>query len=410
MTSKKPLKTEPSDENGLATHSPDAGFQATAEYREWLAGIKKRISGVQLSIALAANSELIRLYYDLGNRIVEREQTARWGSSFIDCFSRDLKTEFPCISGFSAKNLRYCRAFFRFYSDPQIWQQAVAKLKPSDTDSPWRQTIDRLSDSPKEAVTDLLAMTVGRIPWGHNIHIFSKARSLPEALFYLRQTLEQGWSRDVLVLQVKSDLYSRSGKAVTNFHVTLPAPHSDLAQQTLKDPYTFDFLTLTAPYNERDVEKQLVNHITRFLLELGKGFAFVGQQYHLKVDGTDYAIDLLFYHTILKCYFVVELKNKRFEPEFAGKLNFYLSAVDSLVKREDDNPTIGLLLCRDKSNIEVEFSLRDLNKPMGVSEYNLTEIIPANLVGSLPTVAELEENLERLHDGFHNENDKGMHL
>ena len=200
----------------------------------------------------------------------------------------------------------------------------------------------------------------------------------------------------MLALQLKSRLHARAGQSVTNFSLTLPPPQSDLAQQTLKDPYTFDFMAMTAPYNERDVERQLTQHITQFLLELGKGFAFIGRQHHLEIAGNDYYIDLLFYHVTLKCYVVVELKNRKFMPEYAGKLNFYLSAVDSLLKRDDDQPTIGLLLCRDKNNIEVEFALRDMNKPMGVSEYTLVEALPDNLKGALPTVEEIESDLQQL--------------
>ena len=199
-------------------------------------------------------------------------------------------------------------------------------------------------------------------------------------------------------MQLKSRLHERSGKAISNFARTLPAPQSDLAQQTLKDPYTFDFMALTTPYNERDIERQLTQHITQFLLELGKGFAFMGRQYPLEVAGNDYYLDLLFYHVTLKCYVVVELKNRQFIPEYAGKLNFYLSAVDSLLKKADDQPTIGLLLCRDKNNIEVEFALRDLNKPMGVSEYTLIENLPENLKGALPTVEEIEQDLQQLQE------------
>lgn len=360
-----------------------------AGYREWLVSVKSRIHSARMKIALSANSELIALYYELGARISERESTARWGTGFIDAFSKDLKTLFPDVGGFSSKNLRYCRAFFRFYCDPAIWQQAVAKLDSE----PW------------SGVNAELAQHIAQIPWGHHIQIFSKCSDLAEAGFYITQTIEQGWSRDVLALQLKSSLYARAGKAVTNFSSTLPPPQSDLAQQTLKDPYTFDFMTMTAPYNERDVERQLTQHITQFLLELGKGFAFIGRQYHLKIADNDYYIDLLFYHITLKCYVVVELKNRKFIPEYAGKLNFYLSAVDSLLKRDDDHPTIGLLLCRDKNNIEVEFALRDMNKPMGVSEYTLVETLPDNLKGALPTVEEIEQDLRQLgKDGNHEQN------
>lgn len=353
---------------------------ALAEYQAWLGGIKQKIHAARMQAALAANSELIALYYELGAQIVDRETRAQWGSGFIDAFSKDLRHHFPEVGGFSAKNLRYCRAFFRFYGDPVIWQQAVAKLGQAA----W-------GDADTE-----LATLLARVPWGHHIQIFTKCQSVDEARFYLAQTLEQGWSRDVLALQLKSKLYDRTGRAVTNFSRTLPQPQSDLAQQTLKDPYTFDFMAMTGPYNELDVERQLMQHITQFLLELGKGFAFIGRQYHLEVAGNDYYIDLLFYHVTLKCYVVVELKNRKFIPEYAGKLNFYLSAVDSLLKRSDDNPTIGLLLCRDKNNIEVEFSLRDMNKPMGVSEYTLVESLPDNLKGALPTVEEIEIDLQQL--------------
>lgn len=351
-----------------------------ADYQAWLKQIKQRVYTARMKIALAANDELITLYYELGAQIVERESYAQWGSGFIDAFSKDLKDTFPDIGGFSSKNLRYCRAFFRFYCSPAIWQQAVAKLESI----PWAG-----ADSE-------LAALLTQIPWGHNILIFTKSADLQEARFYLQQTLESGWSRDVLALQLKSNLYARAGKAITNFSRTLPTPQSDLAQQTLKDPYTFDFMAMAEPFNERDVERQLTQHITHFLLELGKGFAFIGRQYHLEVAGNDYYIDLLFYHVTLKCYVVVELKNRRFIPEYAGKLNFYLSAVDSLLKRDDDHPTIGLLLCRDKNNIEVEFALRDLNKPMGVSEYTLVETLPDNLKGALPTIEEIENDLQQL--------------
>jgi predicted nuclease of restriction endonuclease-like (RecB) superfamily len=353
-----------------------------ADYQDWLKTIKQRIHATRMKVALAANGALISLYYEIGAQIVDRESHAQWGSGFIDAFSHDLRKAFPEIGGFSSKNLRYCRAFFRFYCDPAIWQQAVAKLR----DMPWAGSESQLSASLME------------IPWGHNILIFTKCSSVVEAGFYINQTLEQGWSRDVLALQLKSDLYARTGKAVTNFSRTLPLPQSDLAQQTLKDPYTFDFMAMTLPYNERDVERQLTQHITQFLLELGKGFAFIGRQYHLEIAANDYYIDLLFYHVTLKCYVVVELKNRKFIPEYAGKLNFYLSAVDSLLKREDDQPTIGLLLCRDKNNIEVEFALRDMNKPMGVSEYTLVETLPDNLKGAMPTVEEIENDLQQLQE------------
>ncbi len=324
---------------------------------------------------------------------MERELRAKWGSAFIDSFSRDLKKAFSEMTGFSPQNLRYCRAFYRFYRADEICQQSVGELDHEVGTVIHQPSVVEMDGTDYSALKEAAA---DQIPWGHNILIFTKSADRDEALFYIAQTINNGWSREVLAQQIKSNLYIRAGKVISNFEQTLPAPQSDLVQQTLKDPYTFDFLSMTVPYNEREIERELVQHMTKFLLELGKGFAFVGQQYVINVDSTDYFIDLLFYHTILKCYVVVELKNKKFIPEYAGKLNFYLSAVDSLVKQPDDNPSIGLLLCRDKSNVEVEFALRDMTKPMGVSEYCLTEILPDNLKGSLPTVEEIEADLRQL--------------
>ena len=332
------------------------------DYAVWLTALKQRIQSAQQRASLSVNRELILLYWQIGRDILERQDIQGWGAKVIDRLAYDLSTAFPDMKGFSRRNLLYMRSFAEQWPDAEFVQQAVAQ-----------------------------------IPWGHNILIITKCGTLAEARFYIEQTLEHGWSRDVLAIQLKSNLFDRAGKAVTNFSRTLPLPQSDLAQQTLKDPYTFDFMAMTAPYNERDVERQLTQHITQFLLELGKGFAFVGRQYHLEVAGNDYYIDLLFYHVTLKCYVVVEIKNRKFIPEYAGKLNFYLSAVDSLLKRNDDQPTIGLLLCRDKNNIEVEFALRDMNKPMGVSEYTLVEALPDNLKGALPTVEEIESDFRQMN-------------
>ena len=254
---------------------------------------------------------------------------------------------------------------------------------------------DELSREEIKAVQrQFVAVFVAQIPWRHLIEIISKTKDFNEVLFYIKKTTENNWSRDVLALQIKTALYHRIGKSVTNFETTLPAPMSDLAKQTLKDPYIFDFLQLTEDFNERDIEKQMLTHIEKFLLELGKGFAFVGRQYHLQVGNKDNYLDLLFYHTKLKCYIVIELKNTAFEPEYAGKLNYYLSAVDSLVKEETDNPTLGILLCRTKDNIEVEFALRDINKPIGVSQFELTNILPEKLKSSLPTIDEIEKSFK----------------
>ncbi|SLM33034.1 conserved hypothetical protein [Desulfamplus magnetovallimortis] len=348
-----------------------SNLNITPEYKDWLVRLKSKIRSAQIKAAMAVNSAVIDFYCDLGRMICEKD--AVWGSRFLESLSKDLRKEFPDIQGFSVTNLKYCRLFHKYVAiSPQLGDETDILAK------------------------DGIYQHIRQIPWGHIKLLIGKVKDRQEALFYIQETIENGWSRDVLALQIKSNLYSRQGHAITNFKTTLPEPQSDLAQQTIKDPYSFDFLTLTSPYNERDIEKQLITHITKFLLELGKGFAFVGRQYHLVVGESDYYLDLLFYHIKLKCYVVVELKNTKFIPEYAGKLNFYLSAVDSLLKSESDNQTIGILLCRDKNKIETEFALRDINKPMGVSEFTLTENLPEDLKGSLPTIEEIEADLDKL--------------
>jgi predicted nuclease of restriction endonuclease-like (RecB) superfamily len=237
---------------------------------------------------------------------------------------------------------------------------------------------------------------VAQIPWGHHLIVLNKVKDPQAALFYLQQTGENNWSRALLSMQIKQELFTRQGKAITNFLHTLPPPQALLAQQALKDPYNFDFLTLESGVEELEIEKQLIAHITKFLLELGKGFAFIGRQYHLEIADKDYYLDLLFYHIHLRCFVVIELKAVEFQPEFTGKLNFYLSAVDDLLKKEPDNPTIGILLCKGKGHIEVEYSLRDLNKPIGVSDFSFTEKLPEHLAKSIPTIAEFEQELGRV--------------
>lgn len=355
------------------------------EYKKWLKEIKEKVKSAQIRAALAANRELIDFYYDLGRMIVEKD--AVWGSGLLERLSIDLNKEFPQMKGFSVTNLKYCRLFFKYVSkSPQTGDES------EETKSP--QAGDEFEVVRKKH----LYQAVRQIPWGHIKLLINKVKDPDEALFYINQTVENGWSRDALSLQIKSDLFKRQGNAVTNFRDTLPDSMSNIVQQTIKDPYMFDFMTMTKPYVEKDIEKKLIDNISNFLLELGKGFAFVGRQYHLEVGESDYYIDLLFYHIKLKCYVVVELKNKKFIPEYAGKLNFYLSAVDSYVKESDDNPTIGILLCRDKNNIEAEFSLRDIGKPMGVSEFEILEQLPENIKSSLPTVEEIEAELRKIKE------------
>ena len=333
--------------------------QINTDYKIWINELKNQVRSVQIKAAIAVNSELIKFYWELGKMISEKQEFYSWGEKLIEQISKDLKEEFPDMKGFSTRNIKYIRNFYAFYNNSEIRQQLVAQ-----------------------------------IPWGHNILIYSKSKNIQEATFYIQQTIENNWSRDVLALQIKTNLFDRKGKSITNFKNTLPKPFSDLAEQTLKDPYIFDFLTLSTSVKEKDIENQLINNLKKFLLELGKGFAFVAQQYRFSIAENDYSIDLLFYHIKLKCYVVIELKNTKFIPEYAGKINFYLSAIDTLLKNEDDKPTIGILLCRDKNNIEAEFALRDLNKPIGISEFQLTEIIPEDLKSSLPTIEEIENELK----------------
>ena len=372
---------------------------AHSDYFAWLKELKAKIRSTQIRAALAASRELILFYWELGGDISRKLEETNWGAKVIDQLAKDLRSEFPDMQGFSRRNLYYTKKFYEIFNgfprDSKIVPPTGAQLKSIPQPEDESQTVPR-GGAPM--IPAIVYQIGGQLPWSHIKILLDKVSDYKEALFYINQTIENGWSRDVLALQIKSNLFSRQGSVISNFKNTLPEPQSDLAQQTIKDPYSFDFLTMTHPYNERDIENQLVEHITKFLLELGKGFAFVGRQYHMEVGKTDYYLDLLFYHIKLKCYVVIELKNTKFIPEYAGKLNFYLSAVDSLLKTDNDNPTIGILLCRDKNKIETEFALRDINKPMGVSEFTLTEIIPEELKGALPTVEEIEEDMKQLEE------------
>ncbi len=349
-----------------------------AEYRKWLRTLKDKIRSTQIKAALAVSVTLIEFYWEMGKMIAEKQ--TKWGSRFLETLSNDLRREFPAMEGFSVTNLKYCRLFYSYTSNsPRL--EDLKRIRPQDGD---------------ELEMEELKKQMLLLPWGHIKIIINKIKDYEESIFYIQQTISNNWSRDVLALQIKTDLFKRSGKAISNFDKTLPEPQSELAQQTLKDPYIFDFMSLAFSAREKEVEDQLIEHITKFLLELGKGFAFIGRQYRLAIADSEYYLDLLFYHTRLKCYVVIELKNTKFIPEYAGKLNYYLSAVDSLVKQQDDNPTIGILLCREKNNIEVEFALRDLGKPMGVSEFTIAENLPENFKSSLPTIEEIEGELNNI--------------
>ncbi len=329
-------------------------------YAKTLGEIKRRIQQERLRVVLAANSAMVLLYWDIGRMILDRQEREGWGARVIDRLATDLREAFPDMQGFSPRNLKYMRAFAAAWPERAIVQEALAQL-----------------------------------PWYHHIAILEKLDDPAERLWYARQAMEHGWSHNILALQIHGRAHERQGKAITNFRDTLPPAESDLAAQVFKDPYLFDFLGTADPRREREVEQALVDHIQRFLLELGSGFAFVGRQVHLEFASHDYYLDLLFYHLRLRCYIVIELKAVPFDPAFTGQINVYLSAVDDLLRHPDDNPTIGLLLCRSKDRIVVEYALRDLKKPIGVAgwETKIVEKLPENLKGSLPTVEEIEAEL-----------------
>ncbi|MEK6680603.1 MAG: PDDEXK nuclease domain-containing protein [Nitrospirota bacterium] len=333
-------------------------IKSPSGYAKLLEDLKTKIRSAQIRAGLAANRELVLLYWEIGRQILQRQRNEGWGSKIIDHLAHDLSREFPEMKGFSPRNLKYMRAFAEAYPDKQFVQQLAAQ-----------------------------------IPWFHSCVIMDKVRIPSEREWYIRQTIQHGWSRNILVHQIESGLYHRQGKALTNFDRTLPAPQSELAQQILKDPYVFDFLSIGKEAKERDLEKALLEQIRLFLLELGVGFSFVGSQYHLEVGGEDFYIDLLFYHLRLRCFVVIDLKIGEFQPEYAGKMNFYLSAVDDLLRHRDDHPSIGIILCKTKNKVIAEYALRDTRKPIGVSGYKLTETLPKNLKGELPSIKELQGSI-----------------
>ena len=336
--------------------SPDAALPPG--YGRLLAELKDRIRSARLRAAAAVNRELVLLYWDIGRDILARQAEAGWGAKVIARLATDLRRDFPEMTGLSPRNLNYMRALAAAFPDPEIVQQAVARL-----------------------------------PWGHVVKLLETLKEPAERIWYARQAVEHGWSRNVLALQISTNLFGRQGKALTNFQQTLPAPQSDLAQALLKDPYSLDFLGVGADIDERALERGLLQHLQALIVELGKGFAFVGNQYHLEVGGQDFYLDLLFYHLRLRCFVVIELKMDDFKPEHAGKMNFYLSAVDDLLRHPSDAPTIGIILCQGKSAVVVEYALRDMSKPMGVAEYRLSAQLPAALQSELPSAAELGREL-----------------
>jgi predicted nuclease of restriction endonuclease-like (RecB) superfamily len=346
-------------------------------YGPFLEDLKSRIQAARVKAAVSVNRELIALYWNIGKSIVERQRAEDWGKAVVERLAADLQRAFPGIEGFSSRNIWRMRAFYL------AWTEEVGKLP--------RPVAGADGQS--------LPQPVAEIPWGHNVWLLEKIKEPGERLWYAQGTLAHGWSRAVLAHQIETGLYRRQGKAVTNFERLLPPPQSDLAQQTLKDPYVFDFLMLSEDARERDLERGLVAHIRKFLLELGVGFAFVGSQVHLEVEDEDFYLDLLFYHLRLGCFVVIDLKMEPFKPEFAGKMNFYLSAVDARFRHPGDQPSIGIILCKTRKRLIAEYALRNTRTPIGVSEYTLTRTVPSELKSSLPSVRELEKELAEVGGG-----------
>lgn len=338
----------------------DLPVRAPKGYDAFLKSLKLRIREAQVRASLSVNRELVLLYWQIGREILDRQRAAGWGGKVVERLARDLHAAFPDTSGFSRANLMYMRAFAGAYAEESIVQQLV-----------------------------------GQLPWGHNLILIDRVKEATQRYWYARQAIQFGGSRNILAHQIETGLYARQGHALTNFDKTPPSPQSELAQQVIKDPYNFDFLTLGPDAQERDLERGLLERLRQFLLELGSGFAFVGSQYSLEVDGENYSIDLLFYHLKLRCFIVIDLKTQKFKPEFAGKMNFYLSAVDDLLRHPLDQPSMGIILCKTRSQTVAEYALRDTNKPIGISEYRTTAALPDAMKGSLPTIEALEAELRK---------------
>lgn len=339
------------------------------EYREWIVGLKQRIKQSQLKAAVKVNTEMLQLYWSIGEDIVEKQSETKWGSHFFDQMSKDLKETFPDIFGFSVTNIKYMKRMYLFYTQQNTIRQ---------------QVVDELKE------------TIFSIPWGHQIEIFTKSKNVEEALFYINKTVENGWSRNVLLNFLSTDLYHSQGKAINNFNRTLPELQSDLAQQTLKDPYNFDFLSISENFKEKELEDALIQNITQFLLELGSGFAYVGRQVKIDIGEEEFFIDLLFYQLKLRCYVVVELKTGKFKAEYVSKLGLYVSAINHQMKHNEDKPTVGLLICKNKDSVVAKYTLESTVHPIGISEYQLTEAINKEFKSTLPSIKEIEEGLNNI--------------
>lgn len=362
-----------------------------SEFPTLLAEVKGRIQAAQMRAVLAVNGELVRLYWDIGRILSDRQRRLGWGAGVVPRLATHLRNDLPELKGFSERNIDRMIAFYRAYPVPADFSPpAVAKLRRSAKPSP-RWSKEQLTiEAESAAAEDSLLWSV---PWAHHVVLLQKQKDLATRVWYMQQVLANGWSRNVLGLQLGAKAHARQGKVVSNFAALLPAPQSDLAQQTLKDPYIFDFLTLTEPFQERELETELVRHLERFLLELGQGFAFVGRQYRLEVGGEDFYIDLLFYHLRLRAFVVIDLKKGKFRPEYAGKLNFYCNVVNDRLKLPNDAPTIGMILCQSRDRLLAEYSFAGIDQPIGVSTYELTRALPARLQSVLPTVEQIEAEL-----------------
>ena len=381
-------------------------------YKGLLTDIKNRVRQGQLRVNLAANAEMLATYWDIGRMIYDQQQQKGWGKGVIPKLAIDLKNELAEVKGFSERNINNMLVFYKEYSSfsisplpvseleiNTILQRPVAKL---ESDTILQLSAAKLENDPirKLPVAQLEVVNqqlITKIGWAHHIILIQKIKDLSIRYWYMQQILEHGWSRDTLVAQIKSKVHERQGALVHNFDHTLTNSHSLWAKQTFKDPYVFDFITLATEFSERELELELVKHVEKFLLELGAGFAFVGRQYKLEISDKDFQLDLLFYHLKMRCFVVIDLKKGDFMPEYAGKMNFYCSAVDDLLKHETDKPTIGLILCKGKDKIFAEYALRDLNKPIGVSEYELTQLLPDDLKSSLPSIEDIEKEFFELN-------------
>jgi predicted nuclease of restriction endonuclease-like (RecB) superfamily len=370
---------------------------ADKDYKQWLCDLKLRIRQSQIKASVRVNSAMLELYWSIGADIVARQAESVWGSGILRQLSQDLRAEFSDMQGFSERNLKYMRRFYSFYSrDYSFMQQAVAQLPGNQARQKLAPLIGQQPVAQLE--TENFPLVLGATPWGHHILIFSRCKSIEEALFYVRKTAENGWSRAMLLNFLDTGLFNRHGKSVNNFSAILPEPQSDLAREMLKDPYNFDFISLAEGYRERELEDALTANITKFLLELGQGFAYAGRQVPIMAGEREMFIDLLFYHLELRCYVVIELKAGEFEPEYAGKLGVYVSAVNHQRKKETDNPTIGLIICKTKDKIMAEYALESASQPIGISEYELSKLLPEDYQSSLPTIEEIEAGLSDIEN------------